>query len=178
MGDEHTPHEMAEHDEAAAERMRGLQQVDADIAHGFDGIAATMANLGYEEAAENAETSAEKAHHASVAAKYSAEAYEGAAKSWTEVEHDLSTQATLTGEMYGSQATAAGAHQALTGVHDLSDDQRTQLELIAAREDASTHVYQERAAAMGKEAFDDTQHAQALEQSAHLGDPESGLSNQ
>ena len=80
--------------------------------------------------------------------------------------------------MYGSQATAAGAHQALTGAHDLTDDQRTQLELIAAREDASTHVYQERAGAMGKEAFDDTQHAQALEASARLGDPESGLSNQ
>ena len=54
--DEHTPHEMAEQDEAAAERMRTMQKVDTDIAHGFDGIAATMANLGYEEAAENAET--------------------------------------------------------------------------------------------------------------------------
>jgi hypothetical protein len=30
---------------------------------------------------------------------------------------------------------------------------------------------------MGKEAFDDTQHALALETSAHLGDPESGLGN-
>lgn len=175
MGDEHTPHEMAEHDEAAAERMRRMQQADTDIVRGFDGIAATMVNLGFDEAADDALDSAERAERASVAAKYSAEAYEGAAKSWTEVEHDLTQQATLTGEMYGSQATAAGAHQALTSAHDLTDDQRTQLELTAAREDASTHVYQERAAAMGHEAFDDTQHAQALEASARLGDPESGL---
>jgi hypothetical protein len=177
MGDEHTPSEMAEHDEAAAERMRNLQEVDANIAHGYDAIATTMTNLGYEEIADNAESSAHKYDHASVAAKYSADAYEGAAKSWHEVEHDLSEQARLTGDMYGAQATAAGAHQAITGAHDITDVQRTELELIAAREDASTHVYQERAAAEGKEAFDDTQHAQALEASARLGDPESGLQN-
>lgn len=178
MGDENTPHEMAEHDEAAAQRMREVQHADESLAHAFDTTAQTLANLGFGEAAENVQDSADSARHGGVAAKYSAEAYEGAAKSWTEVEHDLTEQAKLTGEMYGAQATAAGAHQAITGVHNLTDDQRTELELIAAREDASTHVYQERAAAMGKEAFDDTQHAQVLEESARLGDPESGLANQ
>lgn len=178
MGDEHTPHEMAAHDEAAAERMRQIQHVDETLAKSFDTISGTLATLGYGEAAENVEDSADSARHAGVSAKYSAEAYAGAAKSWTEVEHDISEQGKLTGDMYGAQATAARAHQALTGAHNLSNDQRTELELTAAREDASTHVYQERAAEMGKEAFDDTQHAQALEQSARLGDPESGLATE
>jgi hypothetical protein len=178
MGDENSPHQMAENDEAAGERMRGLEETDANIARGFDSITVAMTNLGFDEAAENAGASAGSWDHASSAAKYSAEAYEGAAKSWTEVEHDLAEKATLTGEAYGAQATATGAHQALTGGHDLTDDQRTELELLAAREDASVPVYQSRATEMGHEAADDAQHAQALEASARLGDPESGLSNQ
>jgi hypothetical protein len=178
MGNDLTPHDMAENDEAAAERMRQHQEVDANIAHGYDAIATTMTNLGYDEVAENAEASGDRFRSAEVAAKYSAEAYEGAAKSWTEVEHDLAQQAKLTGEMYAAGATAAGAHKAITSAHDITDEQRTELELIAAKEDAAIPVFQERAAAMGKEAFDDTQHAQALEASARLGDPESGLSNQ
>ena len=108
MGDEHTPHEMAEQDEAAGQRMREFQHADESLAHGFDATAQTLATLGYDQAAENVQVSADSARHAGVAAKYSAEAYEGAAKSWTEVEHDLSEQARLTGEMYAATATAAG----------------------------------------------------------------------
>jgi hypothetical protein len=178
MSNGDTPREKAEQDEAAAERMRQLQHSDESLAHAFDSTALTLATLGYDEAAENVQDAADSARHAGVAAKYSADAYEGAAKSWTELEHDLAEQAKLTGEMYGAQATAAGAHQAITGAHGLTEEQQTQLELVAAREDASTHVYQERAAAMGKEAFDDTQHAQVLEESARLGDPESGMAPQ
>lgn len=178
MGDENSPHEMAEHDEAQAERMRQMQEVDQAVAKSFDTMAGTFQTLGYDEAAENLEDSAQHARKLAGQAKYAAETYDHAAQAWTEVEHDLSEQAKLAGEMYGSGSTAALAHQTLTGAHQITDEQRTELELIAAREDASTHVYQERAAAMGKEAFDDAQHAQALEASARLTDPESGLANQ
>ncbi len=176
MGDL-TPHDMAENDEAAAEHMRDVQAVDVAIAKGFDQMADMLDRMGFDEAAENTEDSAELAHKLAGNAKYAAETYDNAAKAWTEVEHDLSEQAKLTGEMYAAGATASGAHQTLTGAHQLTEEQRTELAVLAAKEDAASHVYQDRAAAMGKEAFDDTQHAQALEASARLTDPDSGLSN-
>lgn len=178
MGDDTTgttPHDQAEVDEAAAERMRGLQQVDENIAHGYDALADTMANLGFEQATESAEDGAESARHAGAQAKNSAEAYEGASQAWTHVDHDLSEQAKLTGQGFVASSTASEAHHTLTSAQGMSDEQRTGLELLAAREDASVPVFGERAAAMGAEAVQDMNHAHALEESARLGDPESGL---
>jgi hypothetical protein len=178
MGDDTTgttPHEQAEVDAANAERMRGLEEAHQNVAHGFDVLDQTFANLGWEAASENAEASADAEHSAAVKAKYSAEAYEGASQAWTHVDHDLSEQAKLTGQGFVASSTASEAHHTLTSAQGMSDEQRTGLELLAAREDASVPVFGERAAAMGAEAVQDMNHAHALEESARLGDPESGL---
>ena len=175
MSNGDTPHEKAEQDTTAAERMRELQHADEALAHAFDSTAATLATLGYGDASENLEDSADDARHAAGRAKYGADTYGFAAQTWTDVEHDLGEQAKLTGEKFVADSTAAEAHQTIAGAHGLTDQQRTDLELLEARESASSGVYAKEATAMGAEALQEAHHAQALEESARLVDPESGM---
>jgi hypothetical protein len=172
------PAEMAEHDEAAATRMRKDEEVDRSIQHGFEQLATTMSNLGYEESASNLLDSADTAHEKATAAKYSAAAYDEAAQSWHAAEHDLTEQAKLTGQRYAASATADGARQELAGAHALTDAERTSLQLTAAKEDAVVPVLERRAEDMGAEARQAIEHARVEEQSARLGDPESRLQSE
>jgi hypothetical protein len=151
QGEPMGPAGMAEADMAAAQHELDSGKVHGDISAALAQEATTLRELGWDEASGKVGDAA--AHESAVQMQHQAvaDAYTDAAHEWREADREYQEAGRLTGEArvgHDRERTAGDKLQ-----HpDLSDEQRTALELEQAREHASEPVLEHRAEEVGAEA--------------------------
>lgn len=107
------PREMAERDQAAADRYHELAEAETAIRDGFRVVADVLSGQGFDEAAANARGSAGRADIKEDRAETGASAYQRAATAWVRVDTDQTDEERLTDqadaekfEEYGRQIDA------------------------------------------------------------------------
>jgi hypothetical protein len=163
--DESTPTDMAEMDELMASleirESKALFTEAAALSAGAD----ILETFGFDDAAKVASTKAAETH-----AEASRDALQGldlalAATQWREVADDLKQQAKAQGGAYAADAEADDAEDELKKA-DLSERERTSLELGAAQNRATQEVLSHRAEELGDSAKAAADMAQDLERAA------------
>jgi hypothetical protein len=165
VGDDETPTDMAEGDELMAimeiEESRVLFTEAAALSAGAD----ILETFGFDDAAKVASAAAAATHADATRDLIQGMDLATAAAQWREVADDLKQQAKAQGGSYAADAEADFAEDELKK-SDLSERERTSLEVGAAQNRATQEVLSRRAEELGNSAKTAADTAQDLERAA------------
>ncbi len=166
MGDhEWTPEHQAIHDAAEADREFAEAKLLNAAADGLGVTAAFMDSIGLDEAAKAAQAAADAERVAALIDTQQGIAYGAAATEWLIAGNDLKLQARAQGQAYVAADRAEAAEHRL-GDEDLSEREKTDAQLAAARAHADEGVFERRADELGDSAKTVIELAEGMERMA------------
>jgi hypothetical protein len=166
VGDhEWTPGHQAIHDGAEADREYDEAKVLNLVAEGLDSTADLMQSIGLDEAARTAQAAADAERVAAFIDTQQGIAYEAAATEWLIADDELKLQARAQGQAYVAADRAEAAEHQL-GDKDLSEREKTDARLAAARAHADEGVFEQRADELGDSARSVIELAKGMERMA------------
>ena len=166
MGDhEWTPEHQAIHDGAEADREYDEAKVLNLVADGLGSTADFMQSIGLDEAAATTQAAANAERIAALIDTQQGIAYEAAMHEWLIAGDDLKLQARAQGQAYVAVDRAEAAEHQL-GDKDLSEREKTDAQLAAARAHTDEAVFERRADELGDSAKSVIELAEGMERMA------------